>query len=76
MLFQDATIDGAIVHQPIAFAAKRFSEPATKWDAYKRGAYVIFHAVNAFAWYLRGKQFLVETDHRNLQWIETPQRPS
>ena len=75
VLFQDATIDGAIVHQPIAFAAKRFSEPATKWDAYKRDAYAIFHAVNAFSWYLRGKKFLVETDHRNLQWIETSEAP-
>ena len=75
VLFQDAIIDGEVVHQPIAFAAKRFSEPATKWDAYKREAYAIFHAVNAFAWYLRGKQFLVETDHRNLQWIETSEAP-
>ena len=75
VLFQTTTIDGVIVHQPIAFAAKRFSEPATKWDAYKREAYAIFHAVSAFAWYLRGKQFLVETDHRNLQWIETSDAP-
>ena len=75
VLFQDAVIDGVVVHQPIAFAAKRFSEPATKWDAYKREAYAIFHAVDAFSWYLRGKQFLVETDHRNLQWIETSVAP-
>ena len=76
MLFQIFTRkDGTIEYQPIAFSSKRFSDPATKWDAYKREAYAIYHAVHSFAWYLRGKEFLVETDHRNLQWIEASQSP-
>ena len=28
-----------------------------------------------FAYYLRGKPFLVETDHRNLMWIEKSDVP-
>ena len=68
------TVD-TVSHQPIAFSSKRFSNPATKWDAYKREAYAIFHGVFAFAYYLRGKSFLVETDHRNLQWIEASHSP-
>ena len=76
ILFQVTTnADGSIEHQPIAFSSKRFSGPAQKWDAYKREAYAIYHAVHSFAWYLRGKEFLVETDHRNLQWIESSQSP-
>jgi hypothetical protein len=67
--------DGSIEHQAIAFSSKRFTEPASKWDTYKREAYAIFHAVHSFSYYLRGKEFLVETDHRNLQWIETSQTP-
>ena len=67
--------DGSVEHQAIAFSSKRFSEPASKWDTYKREAYAIFHAVHSFHYYLRGKDFLVETDHRNLQWIETSQTP-
>ena len=31
--------------------------------------------MTACAYYLRGKTFLVETDHRNLQWIENNQSP-
>jgi len=76
ILFQVYTDpDGIVTNQPIAFSSKRFSEPAQKWDAYKREAYAIYHAVESFAWYLRGKEFLVETDHRNLQWIETSNSP-
>ena len=76
ILFQILTLeDGTVQHQPIAFSSKRFSDPATKWDAYKREAFAIYHAVQSFSWYLRGKSFVVETDHRNLQWIETSLSP-
>ena len=63
--FTDAT--GTLVHQPIAFASKRFSGPASNWDTYKREAYAIYHAVHSFSYYLRGKDFIVESDHQNLQ---------
>ena len=76
VLFQILTLeDGTVQHQPIAFSSKRFSEPATKWDAYKREAFAIYHSVHSFGWYLRGKDFIVETDHRNLQWIESSLSP-
>ena len=76
VLFQTrANADGEIIHEPIAFSSKRFSEPATNWDAYKREAYAIYHSVHSFAWYLRGKEFVVESDHRNLQWIESSESP-
>jgi len=74
VLFQIAKAgDGSDQHQSIAFTSKRFSKPAENWDTYKREAYAIFHAVNSFSYYLRGKDFLLETDHRNLQWIESSQ---
>jgi hypothetical protein len=76
VLFQDATdAAGVLVHQPIAFSSKRFSKPATNWDTYKREAFAIYHAVESFGYYLRGKQFLLETDHRNLVWIEASVAP-
>lgn len=76
VLFQEAADErGALVHQPIAFSSKRFSKPATNWDTYKREAYAIYHAVDTFSYYLRGKHFLLETDHRNLCWIQASQAP-
>ena len=76
VLYQEfVTSNDEIVHRPIMFTSKRFSEPAQRWDAYKREAYAIYHGVNSAHWYLRGKEFLLETDHRNLVWIETSQSP-
>ena len=76
VLFQEYTDEhGVVTHQPIAFASKRFSKPATNWDAYKREAYACYFAIDAFSYYLRGKHFLLETDHRNLCWIEASQAP-
>ena len=76
VLFMEEVLpDGSILHQPIAFASKRLSGAAEKWDAYKREAFGLYYSVLSFAYYLRGKEFEVETDHRNLQWIETSQSP-
>lgn len=76
VLYQEYTDPtGTVIHQPIAFSSKRFSKPAQNWDTYKREAYAIYHAVDSFSYYLRGKSFLLETDHRNLCWIEASQAP-
>ena len=40
---------------------------------YKRQA--AYYGVSHFAYYLRGKPFLLETDHRNLLWIEKSDVP-
>jgi RNase H-like domain found in reverse transcriptase len=76
VLFQEATdSSGAVVHQPIAFSSRKFSGPAQNWDTYKREAFAVYHAIDSFAYYLRGKHFLLETDHRNLVWIEASVAP-
>lgn len=77
VLFQVKAIDDDITiqHQPIVFASKRFSTAATNWDPYKREAYALFFGVSTCAYYLRGKAFTLETDHRNLQWIESSEAP-
>ena len=67
--------DGTEVYEPIGFASRKFSETALKWDAFKKEAYAAFFGVDYFAYYLRGKPFILETDHRNLQWIEKSEVP-
>ena len=59
--------NGEEEHQLIACASKRFSKPAQNWDAFKREAFALYFAVFVFAYYMRGKEFVIETDHRNLQ---------
>ena len=72
VLFQEFTDDsGVLTHQPISFASHKYSGAAVNWDTYKQEAYALYYAVMQFSYYLRGKSFLLETDHRNLLWMET-----
>ena len=76
VLFQEYTdTNGTLIHQPIAFASHKYSGAAVNWDTFKQEAYALYFAVTQFSYYLRGKPFLLETDHRNLVWIETSQVP-
>jgi hypothetical protein len=56
---------------PIAFFSKKFSEVATRWATIEQEGYAIFYAVCvAFRPYLYGKEFVLETDHANLLYLE------
>ena len=46
-----------------------------KWATIEQEAYAIFFGVHKLAYYLRGKHFIIETDHRNLQWMESSEVP-
>ena len=65
-----------IIHQAIAFASKKYSGAAINWDTYKQETYALYFAVFQFGYYLRGKEFVLETDHRNLVWIESTLVPT
>jgi len=76
VLFQERTSTaGMVVHEPIAFASSKFTATAFKWDAFKKEAYAAYFGVHYFSYYLRGKPFILETDHRNLLWIEKSEVP-
>jgi hypothetical protein len=67
--------NGAHILQPISYVSKKFSEQARKWSTIEQEAYAIYYAVNHFAYYLRCKHFVLETDHNNLLWMEASQVP-
>ena len=76
VLFQEfTTIDNTIIHQPIAFISHKFSGAAMNWDTFKQEAYALYYGVSQLSYYLRGKEFVLETDHRNLLWIESSHVP-
>ena len=76
VLFQERPDQfGIVVHEPIGFASQKFSTVASRWDAFKKEAYAAYYGVHHFSYYLRGKPFLLETDHRNLLWIEKSEVP-
>lgn len=76
VLYQTRTdSSGSTSDEPIGFASQKFSDTAARWDAFKKEAYGAYFGVSHFAYYLRGKAFILETDHRNLLWIEKSEVP-
>jgi phospholipid-translocating ATPase len=67
--------DGSIVLQPIMFGSKKLSDAATRWSSYDLECYAVVFAVKDCEYYLRGKPFQLETDHRNLLWMERSEVP-
>jgi len=67
--------DGTEVHQPLVFASKKFSDVALRWSVYEKEAFALYFGVSSCDYYLRAKPFTLETDHRNLQWLESSEIP-
>jgi hypothetical protein len=71
VLFQvHVSSEGNVVHQPILFASKKFSDQAKKWSTYAQESYAMYFAFKTCEYYIRGKPFTYEGDHANLQWME------
>jgi len=62
-------------YQPIGFASQKFSPQAQNWSTIEQEAYGIYFAVKHFSYYLHCKQFILETDHNNLLWMEASAVP-
>lgn len=67
--------DGTVL-EPLAFIAKSFSDTAAEWATIKQEAYAIFYSIFKLQHWFIGKPFFCQTDHANLQWIESSQEAS
>ena len=67
--------DGKKVYQPLKFMSRKFSDPATRWDTFTQECFAIFACIKECEYLLRGKPFVIETDHNNLLWLEASQVP-
>lgn len=74
-LFEPPDSSGEIQYQPLGFASQKFSAQATNWSTIEQEAYGIYFGVKSFAYYLRCKPFILETDHNNLLWMEASAVP-
>lgn len=61
--------------QPFAIASHKFSPQAQNWDTHRQELYGPVFGCTKFEYYLRGKEFILETDHANLQWMEQSKVP-
>jgi len=71
--FDDATQQ--LVLEPIACSSQKFSDAATRWTTIEQECYGIYHGTKTFAYFLYGNNFIIETDHNNLRWMELSEVP-
>ena len=64
-----------ITYEVIGFKAHKLTGAARRWDTFKKEAFGVYFGVRSHAYYLRGKAFVIETDCRNLVWIEKSEVP-
>jgi transposase InsO family protein len=68
VLFQ-VTADG--VDRPIAFVSKSFNQTQKNWAVIDRELYAIIYSLERFRHYIYGATFVLDTDHRNLLFLES-----
>ncbi|GKT28690.1 hypothetical protein ADUPG1_000812, partial [Aduncisulcus paluster] len=58
------------IEHPILFVSKKLTATQTRWSTGEQEAYAVITAVLKCESYLRGRRFLLRTDHRNLVYIQ------
>jgi hypothetical protein len=76
ILFQRVPLeDGLTEEQPVAFVSKAFNQTERNWSTIEQEGFAIFHCVMKLQHYLKGRDFEVETDHRNLTYMASSLTP-
>ncbi|GKT28667.1 Transposon Ty3-G Gag-Pol polyprotein, partial [Aduncisulcus paluster] len=68
VLMQRDPIDGK--ERPIQFMSKKLTEVQSRWSTVEQEAYAVVMAVLNCESYLRGRPFMLKTDHRNLVYLQ------
>ena len=59
----------------VALASKAFNDTETKWSTIEQECFAIFFCIRKWEHMLRGQQFEVETDHKNLEYLDNTDVP-
>lgn len=57
------------IDMPICYLSKAFNDVEQRWSTVEQEAYAIFYSMSKWDYYLLGRHFIVETDHKNLVFI-------
>jgi len=60
---------------PVAYVSKALNDVQRRWSTIEIECYAIYFAMSKFEQHLRGHPVIVQTDHRNLQWLYKSQVP-
>ena len=61
--------DGEGVDHPVAYFSRKLLDREQKYSTIEKECLAIKLAVKAFQMYLLGRPFIIQTDHRTLQWL-------
>ena len=56
---------------PVAYASRKLLDREKKYSTVERECLAILFGVNRFQYYLMGKEFLLEVDHKPLVWMNS-----
>ena len=56
---------------PIAYKSKKLSPSQLHWSTIEKETYAIILGIDSFKYYIYNKKFIVQTDHKPLQWLKT-----
>jgi hypothetical protein len=62
-------------HRIIQFLSHKFSPQAQRWSTYEQEGYAIYWSILKLQHLLLGHHFTLQTDHRNLLWMEKAAAP-
>ena len=62
--------DGTLQPEPISIGSEKFSTTAQDWPINEKEAYAMVRGMKTNQGILRGKPFMVATDHWNLTFVE------
>ena len=62
--------------RPVAFYSKKLTKTERKYATGEKELMAIVFAMGHFKVYLYGREFIVRTDHRPLQWLKNLANPS
>ena len=68
------TAAGKRKYESLKLMPHKFSDAATHCDTISQECFSIFACTKECEHLLRGKPFIIETDHANLQWMEEASR--
>ena len=62
-------------YQVISLVSHKLTEQAQRWETIKKECFAIVYFLKACQYYIRGKPIIVETDHRNILWLDQCDSP-
>jgi hypothetical protein len=73
-LFQVDSVNGTRKELPLGFISKSLDKVQRRWSTIEKEAFAIFYALRKWEYLLQGRHFVLQTDHKNLTFINTDLR--